>query len=296
MRVITNQLVELPQDVEEALEKTNSGLRSFSRSDFFDAKLFVPSTHLLRHPGKLIRPTMIFIGAKTIGERPAKFVDIAMSAELLHTSSLVHDDIIDKDSKRRGVDTVHKKYGREIAILAGDALISKAVELIARYGERVVSAMSRSAMTMCAGELLDYRYQRNREIPTLRKYLHVAELKSASIMSMCSSVVALYKDSDFTSRLEKFGVNFGLAFQIRDDIIDYMQLDSSNGSNGRFERFRPNVVTTLVEHDGLSKRQAITKAINLNNRYIDTAQEMLNGSPSFSVLKRYSEFVRVSAN
>ncbi|MDE1860404.1 MAG: polyprenyl synthetase family protein [Candidatus Micrarchaeota archaeon] len=291
MQLRISQPKKLPQNVNAALRKTGAVLKSFRSADFSGATLFAPSTHLLKHEGKMVRPALVLVGADVLGEPLPEFTDLAAAAELLHTSSLIHDDIIDGDMMRRGTKAVHAKYGQAAAILAGDALISKAVELSSAYGREVMLSISKTAMLMCAGELLDYEYQRGGRVPSLSDYIRIARLKSASITGMCSSIAAQYKRHPSRNRLETFGVDFGIALQIRDDVIDFMRLDRGNGSisgNGG-----PNIVTTLIKRARMDRDRAVRKAVSMNNSYLDHAAEMLAGSRNLSRFAAYSEFIRL---
>src|SRR5271154_1219981 len=129
MRIYDEFAQALPKEVKQALALTTRRLGSFRNSDFLTADLFAPSTYLLRMGGKMLRPSLLFLGAKAINERCSDYVDLAAAIELLHVSSLIHDDIIDNGKLRRGIKAVNAKYGNEAALLAGNALISKAIQL-----------------------------------------------------------------------------------------------------------------------------------------------------------------------
>ena len=148
------------------LVKVITRLSSFDRGDFSDKRMLGPATHLLKSPGKLLRPAMVFLGAGMVGEEYEQFIDLAAGAEILHTASLVHDDIIDKDARRRGIAAVHSKYGNETAILAGDALIAKGVMLISKYGVDVTSAMARQRSICAQASSWTMRWRRSRGCPT----------------------------------------------------------------------------------------------------------------------------------
>ena len=193
------------------------------------------STYLLKKNGKLIRPTLVLMGAHAVGNDPMEFVDLAVASELLHTSSLIHDDIIDGDLTRRGSKTVHAKYGEKIALLAGDALISKAVSMATRYGEDALRSMTKASMDMCAGELLDYDFQKTGKVPTVRQCLGINTLKTASLIATCCNIVAINRNERHSKEMYLFGRDLGIAFQIRDDIIDYKSWSRKGGKECRPE-------------------------------------------------------------
>src|SRR5271157_2973113 len=100
--------INLPSPVKIALGGVTKKLASFRTSDFVNQELFNPSVHLLKKKGKLLRPTLVLLGAHMLDEKPGKYVDLALAAELVHISSLIHDDIIDRDRSRRGIKAVHE--------------------------------------------------------------------------------------------------------------------------------------------------------------------------------------------
>lgn len=263
----------LPEAVERSLGLVVSRMKAYGVRDFVNSDLAKPSTYLLKYPGKLLRPALVFLGALQIQARNnpgnlKRFVGLAASIELLHTSSLLHDDMVDKDSLRRGTETVHAKYGNERALLAGDALISKAIQESCPYGVDVIKTISKSAMDMCAGEILDYSYQERRKVPNLREYLRMAELKSASLIGTSTSIAAVHNGDKGAQRLYGLGKNLGMAFQIRDDVLDFMGLD---GRRAEGKAVRSNIISTLRASYGINSWQAVHKAVALNNAFVEKA-------------------------
>ncbi len=278
------------------LVKVITRLSSFGSGDFSDKRMLGPATHLLKSPGKLLRPAMVFLGAGMVGEECEPFIDLAAGAEILHTASLVHDDIIDRDVKRRGIAAVHSKYGNETAILAGDALIAKGVMLISKYGVDVTSAMANAALDMCAGELLDHALEEERRMPDAREYLKVARLKSGSLLGTCCSIVPLYKKKEIARELFAFGMNAGIAFQIRDDVletVDGSERRMNGGKKVAAETFRQNIVNILGADQDIGPSEALENAVALNNYFADRALGSIKGSAARSALRNYIEFVRV---
>jgi geranylgeranyl pyrophosphate synthase len=271
------------------------GLSALGYEDFSDRRMLGPATHLFRKPGKMLRPALVFLGAGVLGEKCCDFVKLAMAAEILHTASLVHDDLIDEDLKRRGISTVHVKYGNNAAILAGDALIAKGMSLASEYGNDVMKAVTKSAMDMCVGELLDYNYQKRRIIPDVKEYLRVARLKSGVFTGTCCSVVPLYKRSRLAENLFKFGLNLGIAFQIRDDVIEKVnqkdRKDNGRGANSR--DFKLDLISVIGKQFKLNRPEALLQAIELGNYFADRAFGSIRDKGMQSELRGYVDFVRV---
>ena len=263
----------LPEGVEAAIVATRKRLAGLGSNDFLDPALAAPAMELLNRGGKLFRPAILFMGALAVGEEPINYIDLAVAVELLHSSSLMHDDVIDEDERRRGDATVHEKYGEHAAVIAGDALISKAVQQACNYGAPVVEYVSKAAMEMCAGEMVDYRCQRECTIPSIGQYLRIIELKSASLIGASAAAPAIHKKSPHAASLESFGRGVGMAFQIRDDIIDWLGIDVSDSLPSTTDRiaFRPNIISSLTNGGGKTEREAVSEAVSLNNRYISEA-------------------------
>ncbi len=279
----------LPRSVINALEDTKSRLASFGTEDFINDELGMPSSYLLKSPGKLVRSTLIFLGAMLVGDKPNNFIDMAVSAELLHTASLIHDDMIDKDITRRGKKAVHIQYNSETALLSGDALLLKAVGILSRYGDKVVSSVSGTALEICAGEMLDYKFQSERKVPDLNEYKRIIDLKCASAFGSSCKIAALYLNSNYTGGLEAFGRNLGMAFQIKDDIADAVQ----EGDNSDAQNFRPNVIKTIEAHMSMNRVNAVSMASEMNWDYIKKAKEALSEIGDSGIVSDYADFLKV---
>ncbi|MGC8628713.1 MAG: polyprenyl synthetase family protein [Candidatus Micrarchaeia archaeon] len=260
-----------------------------NKEEFIAKDLFDASMHLLKNPGKLLRPALVFIGAEIVEDKQHEFTDLAISIELLHVSSLIHDDIIDKSPVRRGVEAVQKKFGENIAMLAGDALIAKAIMLASPYGGKVINKISQAAMAMCAGEALDAKFEG--KPVTLEQYIKIVRLKSASLISTSLGIAGSYIDSRYTDLLESIGLNAGIAFQIRDDVLDFLEGESEEAKTAAFTAFdRSRKINTKDE---------VKKAVKLNNEYIDSALKEANSLPNNSgkePLLKAIETIRLSNN
>jgi geranylgeranyl pyrophosphate synthase len=285
--------IEVPKEVIKLTTKVAEKLNTFGIDEFVNQELASPSVYLLKNNGKLLRPALVFLCAQYVGVRnPSEYVGLGASIELLHTSSLIHDDIIDKDLIRRGKETVHLRYGIENAILAGDALISRAIQEASPYGTQVVDQISKVAMRMCAGEILDYKYQNADMIPSINEYLKIAELKSSALIAVASSIVAFHKSDKNAKRLYEFGMNLGTAFQIRDDIIDFV---SARGK--KKERVpRINIIRCIKENSKKDTNAAVDIAISLNRKRVLKAVTLLGANGKSSLLKEYAKKVAIKDN
>ncbi len=261
-----------------ALQEVKNDLNGKFHWKFSSQNLEKSTFHLLNVNGKLLRPTLVFVGAESVGLNSMKFVDLAIAIEYLHISSLIHDDIIDKDEMRRGIETVHNKYGIENAILAGDALIARAVALSSAYGENVVKKNAEAAFLMCDGESMDFCTQRRNFEMNLETYMDIATKKTASLISTSISIAAVTEKlgEGIIGRLSKAGELLGVAFQVRDDVINAVgsfELGKRPGNDDK--KFnRPNIVS-VFEYSGLGKKEAIEKSIQIiSNNVRDAIQEL----------------------
>ena len=174
--------------------------------------------------GKRLRPMLFLLCSRSRGEISlAKSMPLATALELIHTASLVHDDILDGAKKRRGVPTVNAMYGAQIAVLVGDYLFAKAFQLVADegYNSKIESALSKLVKNLCVGEIMQDRtlYQ----VPSISEYYDRINLKTAVFLSTCCRVGGLTAelDSAEVEALANYGSSLGLAFQIIDDVLDF---------------------------------------------------------------------------
>ena len=178
--------------------------------------------HLFSSPGKLLRPTLVFLSSR-FGTHPDREVvlNLAQSLELVHTASLVHDDIIDRAELRRNVPTVNAMWGDDPALIVGDYLFAKAYALAAVLPKpEVIAIVAQTVFALCDGELNEVTMERR--LPTEDAYLERIELKTASLYAACCQGAALLTDAEpeHVAALGAFGTNLGLAFQITDDVLD----------------------------------------------------------------------------
>ncbi len=187
--------------------------------------------HLFSAPGKLLRPTLVFLSAR-FGTVPDTSVvlNLAQSLELVHTASLVHDDIVDRADLRRNVPTVNARWGDDTALIVGDYLFAKAYALAAVLPKpEVIAIVAQTVFALCDGELNEVTMERS--LPSEETYLERIELKTASLYAACCQGAALLTDADpeHVAALGAFGTNLGLAFQITDDILDLVGDESDFG-------------------------------------------------------------------
>lgn len=205
--------------VDRALEEVETELRSAVEGTLVLEDL---GTYLLEAGGKRLRPHMMLSCYLAAGGRePQRPVQLAAAFELIHTASLVHDDIIDDPTLRRRRPAPHRRYGLSRALVAGDFLFAKAFELLSREDYRVASAVADAAVAMAEGEYLELMRSYDATV-TEAQHNEVMEKKTASLMRASARVAATLADADAetTAALEEYARRVGLAFQIVDDVLD----------------------------------------------------------------------------
>ena len=178
--------------------------------------------YIIRRKGKQMRPMFIFLTAKMLGKINDKTYDAATLVELLHTATLVHDDVVDDANERRGFFSVNALWKNKIAVLVGDYMLSKVLLLsIENNNTKLLEVVARAVREMSEGELLQLEKARKLDI-TEEIYFEVIRQKTASLISTCCEAGAISVERfDETEKMRLFGEYIGIAFQLKDDIFDY---------------------------------------------------------------------------
>lgn len=173
--------------------------------------------------GKMMRPLLVLLVAKEVGEVRIESLRAAVTLELLHTASLVHDDVVDESGERRGQPSTNAVFGNKVAVLVGDYLLSKSLHLSALTGSMgCVDIIAQLGGTLSEGEVFQLANIRN-EISTEAAYFRIIHNKTAVLFSACAELGALSAggSDELVEHAKKFGELVGMCFQIRDDIFDY---------------------------------------------------------------------------
>ena len=179
--------------------------------------------HLLKAPGKQLRPMLVLLAARMVGQVNDKVIRVALALEMLHTASLVHDDVVDESDRRRGLPSVNALLSNQIAVLAGDFILSKALECSALTDDvRVVRYIAQLGQSLADGELLQLKNQ-DSDVLSEAVYFDIISRKTASLFSLCARLGALAAGGSEAEaeRLAQFGKLIGICFQLRDDVFDY---------------------------------------------------------------------------
>jgi len=197
------------------------------------------SDHLIKAGGKKIRPSLVVLSCEAVGGKSEQALKTAASMELIHTFSLIHDDIMDEDEMRRGKPSVHMIWGEPMAILAGDTLFSKAFETVLETDtenippKRVVDALKTvvdSCIKICEGQALDISFEGNLDVKE-DEYLTMIYKKTAALIAAATKAGAILGGGteEQIDALAEYGRLVGLAFQIQDDYLDVISDEEDIG-------------------------------------------------------------------
>lgn len=213
------------------IEKEVEGL-DWQVTDRFGAApgLAAPAHHLLAAGGKRVRPMLISLLSRALDTPFSRVASCAVAAELVHTATLLHDDILDGATTRRGRITAHLKYSAHTTVLAGDALLSKAISDMAELGDpEILKRLAQTVRELVEGECLQADLM-GRVHGDVEAVLEIARRKTASLFAW-SGWVSGHRAGRFADELFRFGTHLGLAFQLLDDILDW---ESSATGKPRF--------------------------------------------------------------
>jgi octaprenyl-diphosphate synthase len=173
--------------------------------------------------GKRVRPTLHLLCTQLCGYRGPHDVLLATVVELIHCATLIHDDIIDEATTRRGRESVNYRWGNDVTVLFGDYMFAKAMELALQAGSlRVMERLAETTLRMTEGEMLQTRYVGRVDL-TVGEYLDLVERKTAALFACCCELAGLLADVDETRQtaLRRYGRHLGMAFQVVDDLLDF---------------------------------------------------------------------------
>jgi len=248
--------------------------------------------YVLQKSGKQLRPMLVILAAKMCGEVNQTTLDGALSLELLHTASLIHDDVVDDTLERRGKPSVNARWTNKIAILAGDYILSKSLGCAARTNNLpILKAMANIGMHLSDGELLQLVNAKFSETAEAN-YLTIIRKKTALLFATCTEVggLSVEADEDALEHLRNFGEYLGICFQIKDDIFDYsenIQIGKPTGNDIRDGKVTLPLIYAVMNSTGTEKEQVLTwlatKDFTTENIHAITLFTHKNGGVSYAL-------------
>lgn len=189
------------------------------------ATLYEPNHYFLQLGGKRVRPVMVLMGAELFNDVAEDAWNVATAVELFHNFTLIHDDIMDKAPLRRGMPTVHERYGDSTALLAGDVMLVAAYDCLNKiastYLRRIIGLFNQTAREVCEGQQLDMDFEKKDKVD-FASYEHMISLKTSVLLAASLKMGAILGGALDRNQnlLYEFGRKLGLAFQVQDDYLD----------------------------------------------------------------------------
>jgi len=191
----------------------------------------VVNKYILQKTGKQIRPLLTLLAAKSLGVINEDTYRCAIAMEMLHTASLIHDDVVDESNERRGQESVNSKWNNKISILIGDYLLSQSLSIANQTKNlKILDKITSLGKQLSEGELIQMDNVKNINCKE-DKYFEVIKKKTASLFETCTytGAVSVGASSEEIEKLRKFGEIYGICFQIKDDIFDYISSEKKIG-------------------------------------------------------------------
>ena len=188
-------------------------------------KLYQPIDYVMDLGGKRMRPILLLMAYQLFDENIEKAISPALGIELFHNFTLLHDDIMDNARIRRGKQTVHEKWNKNVAILSGDIMLVQAYQLLSNVDKSIVKELmivfSKAATEVCEGQQWDMDFEIQKEV-TLQEYLKMIEHKTAVLLAASLQIGGIIANTskENQNNLYHFGLNMGIAFQLKDDLLD----------------------------------------------------------------------------
>ncbi len=264
-------------------------------------ELYEPFRYIMKEGGKRLRPVLAMICTGAVGQDPILALDSAVALEILHNFTLVHDDIMDNSSMRRGRATIHEKWDSATAILTGDVMIGYAYNLLpnskqSSRSDEILKIFTKELIEVCEGQVLDMTFNERKNV-TIDDYIEMIDKKTARLIETSAIIGAHIGEasSEEIEAIRNISRNIGLAFQIQDDLLDMTSTESNFGKpigNDIIEGKKTFLVINaqkkvddkndklliekFINQNGLSKDEVpiIDELFKRNNIYLDAQKEI----------------------
>lgn len=254
--------------------------------------LNIITNYLLRRKGKQMRPMFVFLTAGLCGDITPSSYNAASLIELLHSASLIHDDVVDESYERRGFFSINALWKSKVSVLLGDYLLAKGLLLSVKEKEHeLLRLVSDAVREMSEGELMQMQKSRKLNI-TKEDYFEIIRKKTAALIAACTACGAwsASQDNELTEKFRVFGEKVGMAFQIKDDLFDYQQkgfIGKPTGNDIKEKKFTLPLIHAL-EVCPEKERKHIIRIIRRHNNNASKVQEVIAFALSYEGLE-YSE-------
>jgi len=235
--------------------------------------------YILKRKGKQIRPILVFLTSGLNGKISDSTYRAAILIEILHTATLIHDDVVDDSNYRRGFFSINALWKSKYSVLAGDYLLSRGLELSVENNDfKFLGVLSNAVKKMSEGEITQLKKSKSLDIDE-KTYFKIIQEKTASLFSSCCVMGAISSDSNENNTLlmKEFGLLLGQAFQIRDDMFGYLSYDTGKPSLNDFKQAKITLplIYSLSKVDSTKKREIIKYLKNYKSidKIIDFVKE-----------------------
>ncbi len=298
------------EDIRVRLDLINERINDFvDRTMGSPIELYSTAYHLIKAGGKRLRSLLFVLSSEAAGGTIEKALPFALAIELTQTASLIHDDIMDEDEVRRGTEVTHKKFGKKMALIAGDLLIAQAVHLAGQNASsKMIEMLAEEAISMCEGQAQDLMIKLDLvDSVRIDTYIDMIGKKTAAFFKAAGrmGVTLAEASSEIETAIVNYCENIGYAFQIRDDILNIVSSEKTTGKSSKSDIIagRCNYVLLLTSeslnetdrneylqavqqaniHEALQfveQTDAIRQAGNMVEEYVDAAKRALSGHSS----------------
>ena len=259
-------------------------------------------THILNNSGKQLRPVLVLLSAKLCGTVNNTTYNCALSVELFHNASLIHDDVVDDTVERRGRKSVNSRWTNKIAVLAGDYMLSNALAKVIESGNLdVLREIAQIGLELSDGELVQIANTDKIEI-TEEDYFSIINKKTAVLFSVCCTVGAISVGAkrEQVETLKEFGKKLGLCFQIKDDIFDYfsdIKIGKPTGNDLQDGKITLPLIYALAQVSEEEKKDiyAIIKSKNFTSENIKYVMDFARGKNGIEYAEQKMESIKNEA-
>lgn len=287
-----SDLASIKISIADELKSFESEFRSILRSK--TPLLNIITNYVMRRKGKQMRPMFVFLSAKLLGDVNSSTYIAAALIEILHTATLIHDDVVDDTHERRGFLSINAIWKSKIAVLVGDYLLSRGLLLAVNNKQyELLNIVSEAVKEMSEGELLQIQKSRKLNL-TEEQYYEIIRKKTATLIASCtaSGAKSVSASDEVVDQMWKFGEYIGMAFQIKDDLLDYQDkniIGKPTGNDIKEKKLTLPLIHVLSNNDK-SENRRILGIMNNNKKNSKNIKEVIefvkkNGGIEYSVSK-----------
>ena len=257
------------------------------------------SKHIILKPGKRFRPILLLLTFLSFKKKSnSNILKAAAAVELLHSASLIHDDIVDESTMRRGQKTSNVIWGDHASVLAGDFLLSKSLWLINQTkNNHVMNSVTNAASELADGQIMDLAFSKKFNDFSIKSYFKMISLKTASLLSSCSEVGAILAEANpqKVKSMKNFGLNLGISFQIVDDMLDFTGDTKILGKRTLQDLKDGKVTLPLImavnstSKNNFKKTESIIKQRKFDRKSLDFLYNLIISEDSLNKTKKEAE-------